>query len=105
MNQNNILQVINQLFEIENKLIEQGQVAAFERNFNRLQSIWDDNGYIVQNPTGQQYTESRTDCEASIAGKLGSKMIITKTLKPIIYNKTNEQMQLIQKAIVIVEKN
>jgi hypothetical protein len=104
MNQNSIIQLINQLFEIENKLKEQNQIAPFERNINRLQSIWDDNGYIIQNPTGQSYNESRTDCEASIAGSLGTNMVITKALKPIIYTKTNEQLQLIQKGIVIVEK-
>ena len=96
-------QIINQLFEIQNKLQEQGILTTFERNFNRLTSIFEEDGYIIQNPTNELYNESRTDCEASIVGTIGTNMKITKTLKPIIYQQNDGALQLIQKAVVIVE--
>lgn len=102
---NNSLLIINQLFEIQQKLREMGKAESFERNFNRLFAVFEEDGFIVQNPTNEAYSDSRTDCEASIAGSLSSKMKITKTLKPIIYRKDNANVQLLQKAVVIVEKN
>lgn len=98
-------QVINQLFEIQYKIKELGQAGSFERNFNRLFSIFEDDGFIIQDPTNEMYNDSRTDCEASIVGNLSSKMKIIKTLKPVIYKKVDNSLHLIQKAVVLVEKN
>lgn len=97
----NSLLVINQLFEIQNKLKETGSAAPFERNFNRLFAHFQEEGFVIQDPTGEAYTETRTDCEASITGKPSSKMKITKTLKPVIYQKNETGIQLVQKAVVI----
>lgn len=105
MNNNTSLHIINQLFEIQHKINEQGTAAAFERNFNRLSAIFEEEGFIIQDPTNEQYTDSRTDCEASIVGSMSSKMKISKTLKPIIYKKADGAVQLVQKAVVLVEKN
>lgn len=102
---NNTLQVINQLFEIQGKINDLKESAAFERNFNRLFSIFEDEGYLIQNPLNEIYTESRTDCEASIVGQSSSKMKIVKVLKPVVYQKIQGNIQLIQKAVVLVEKN
>lgn len=101
---NNVLPIINQIFDIQNKLTEQNQDAIFERNFNRIFSTFEEEGFLVQNPIHEPFTDNRTDCEASIVGNISNKMKITKTIKPIVYKKTNGQLQLIQKAIVIVEK-
>lgn len=102
---NSTLQVINQMFEIQGKIGELGQATTFERNFNRLFSIFEEEGYIIQNPLNEAYTESRTDCEASIVGQSASKMKITKVLKPVVYQKLQGNVQLVQKAVVLVEKN
>lgn len=99
----NVVHIINQLFEMEGKINESGMAANFERNFRRLFSIFEEEGFIIQDPTGEPYTDSRTDCEASISGKIGSKMFITRTLKPVIYQKKENGVQLLQKAVVIAE--
>ncbi len=98
-----MIAIINQIFEIQSKLQDIDKLEVFERNFNRLQNIFEEDGYSVLNPTGEAYNESRTDCEASLAGKISSKMKITKTLKPIIYKRDGANNTLVQKAIVIVE--
>ena len=102
---NSTLQIINQLFEIQYKIKEMNQGGSFERNFSRLFSIFEQDGFMIQDPTNEMYTDARTDCEASIIGSVSSKMKITKTLKPIIYKKSGNSVQLVQKAVVLVEKN
>ncbi|MNE18164.1 hypothetical protein D3C80_1111820 [compost metagenome] len=97
------IQLINQVFEIGQK-IEQEQLAAkFERNFNKIYTLFEEEGLHCINPLGEKYTESRTDCEASIVGEGGRNMKITKVIKPIVYRQQQGQMVLIQKGIVIVE--
>lgn len=99
-----MLAIINQVFEIKNKINNLAEPAVFERNLNRLYAIFEEDGYIVHDPTNELYEATRTDCEASIVGSAAGKMKITKTLKPIIYQKLQGNVQLQQKAIVIVEK-
>ena len=99
------LHIINQLFEMQAKLKESGTAHNFERNFNRLFGIFEEDGYIIQNPTGEAYFETRADCEVSISGHLGSKMKITRTIKPIIYMRRDGNLRLLQKGVVIAENN
>jgi hypothetical protein len=101
----NPVHIINQLFEMQAKIKESSAAQIFERNFNRLFTLFEEDGYIIQDPTGEAYTETRTDCEASISGRMGSKMKIIRTIKPIIYQKKEDAVQLLQKAVVIVENN
>lgn len=101
----NPIHIINQLFEMQAKIKEVGVTQQFERNFNRLFSIFEEEGYMIQDPTGDEYTESRTDCEASISGRINTKMKITRTIKPVIYQRKNGGMLLLQKAVVMVENN
>ena len=101
----NPIHIINQLFEMQAKIKEAGAAQSFERNFSRLFNLFEEEGYIVQNPTGEAYSETRTDCEASISGRISSKMKITRTIKPIIYHRKDGMLQLLQKAVVIAENN
>lgn len=96
--------VINQLFEMQARLREMGLASSFERNFNRLFALFEDAGYVIQDPTGEPYQENRTDCEVSISGALSPQLVITKTIKPAIYQRSNGNITLIQKAIAIAEK-
>ena len=101
----NPVHIINQLFEMQVKIKEGGGASNFERNFNRLFNLFEEEGYIIQDPTGEAYVETRTDCEASISGRIGSKMKITRVIKPIIYQRKDGNLQLLQKAVVIAENN
>lgn len=100
-----LVQIINQVFEIQHKLKELDKADSFERNFNRLAHIFKESGLIMHDPTGENYVESRTDCEASITGDVRKPMKIAKTLKPIIYQSEGSQLQLLQKAVVLVSNS
>ena len=99
------IQILNQLYEIQHKIDDLKITANFERNFNRIYSLFKDEGYMIQDPTNEVYNESRTDCEASIIGDPSQRMKISKTIKPIIYRSVDGNIQLVQKAVVLVEKN
>ena len=99
----NPLHIINQLFELQAKITEAGLLNSFNRNMNRLFNHFEEEGFIIQDPTGEAYSETRTDYEASISGHIGSKMKITRTIKPIIYQRSEGNIQLLQKGVVIAE--
>ncbi|MDR2915196.1 MAG: hypothetical protein LBV74_10255 [Tannerella sp.] len=100
----NYIQLINQLAEIENKINRDQLMPKYERNFNRIHVLLEEEGYIFRYPVGETYRESNADCEANIVGEEGRHMIITQVIKPIIYKKDADKVSLVQKGIVIVEK-
>lgn len=93
-----LINIINQVFEIEKK-----NVSNIQRNVDRIKTELEELGYTWHNPDGERWDETRTDCEASISGKLKSKMVITNVVKPIIYQTTDGSKKVVQKAIVVVE--
>lgn len=99
----NPLHVINQLFDMQEKLKEKGLSQDFDRNFKRLYNLFEEEGYLVQDPTGENYSETRTDCEASISGNSGNKTKIVRTIKPIVYQQKDGSALLLQKGVVIAE--
>ena len=99
----NIL-LINQIIEIKQKISDEKLDKKFERNFNRIFSLLEEDGFICQYPIGEKYNETRADCEATIIGTESANMVITQIIKPIIYKKTPGGCTLAQKGIVMVEK-
>lgn len=102
MNEQSLLNLINQVFDLEKK-IKQKNENSLLRNINRIRDIISESGYVITDPLGQEYNETRTDCEASIAGEGKGRPVITEVLKPAVYKKDTEVTKLIQQAVVIVE--
>lgn len=100
----NFIQLINQLVEIQQKLIQDNVYERYERNVNRINSILEEEGFLYKYPLGESYTDSRTDCQANIVGKEDKNMVITQVIKPIVYKKETNGIVLVQKGIVIIEK-
>ncbi len=97
------INILNQIFEIKQKLEQLGIAEKFSRNFARIENEFETIGLMVVNPTGEKYKDTRTDLQASITGKEGNNMLIINVIKPIIYNKKNGGNELVQKGVVIVE--
>ena len=104
MTEQNTIQLINQLVEVRQKIAAENLEKKFERNFNRMFAALEEEGFICRYPLGEKYSETRTDCEASIAGEESENMIIAQVIKPAIYRKNADGVSLVQKAVVIVEK-
>lgn len=96
--------LINQLFDLKNKLKKAEALEPVERNINRMFNTFEQMGLEIHDPIGEKYNDSRTDCEAQIIGREAKEMIISSVIKPVIFQKENGAMTIIQKAIVTVEK-
>ncbi|MFK7920776.1 MAG: hypothetical protein AB8H47_02415 [Bacteroidia bacterium] len=97
-----LIPLVNQLFDLEKKLnkLEDGQKV--QRNLRRMKENLQDLGLFFHDPLGERFDETRTDCEASIAGEDSEDLVITEVLKPIIHLKNGPQVQLLQAGLVIV---
>jgi len=100
--------ILNQIFEIENKLSKLDISHTINRNIDKLKSFYEDSfdeniSFIIENPKGQDYNETRTDLEANIVGDSIENLVIVDIIKPIIRVKQGGLNQIVQKGIVIVQ--
>ena len=100
--------ILNQIFEIENKLSKLDIPHTINRNIDKLKSFYgdsfDDNiSFMIENPKNQDYNETRTDIEANIVGDSTENLIVIDVIKPIIRVKQGGTNQIVQKGIVIVQ--
>lgn len=103
-----LFEILNQTFEIEKKVAKLNEPNSISRNISKLKNIFEngiltDGGLIIDNPLGEAYDITRTDCEASIAGSSTENLIITEVIKPIIRIKIGNIKQIVQKGVVIVQ--
>lgn len=97
-----IVNIINQVFELEKKLAA-NSTSGLQRNIDRIKAELGEMGYDYHNPLHEKWDETRTDCEASIAGAVRSRMVITEVIKPVVRQQGEGGKKIVQKAIVVVE--
>jgi hypothetical protein len=97
-----LLNMINQLFEIQKKVEKEGY-SKIDRNLSRLTEEFENLGFSIINPKGESYDDRRADYAANIVGEKNKGFIISEVIKPIIYKKEGGSIILAQKGIVIAE--
>ncbi|MEL7340647.1 MAG: hypothetical protein AAGM67_09195 [Bacteroidota bacterium] len=97
-----LIPLLNQFFELEKKTSKLSDGQKLNRNLRRMREQFEALGLYYHNPFGERYDETRTDCEASIAGEMSEDLYITEVLKPIIHYKKGPEVQLLQAGLVIV---
>lgn len=106
------LDLVNQIFEIEKKSLNISEENSIQRNINKIRGLLEDGcfkdvGLTYHNPIGENYSDTRTDCEATIAGTSVENLEIIEVIKPIIfysYSENGKTMKIIaQPAVVIVQ--
>lgn len=106
------LDLVNQTFEIEKKCLNLTEDNSILRNINKIKGLLEDGifkdvGLTYHDPIGENYSETRTDCEATIAGTSVDNLEIIEVIKPIIfysYSENGKTMKIIaQPAVVIVQ--
>lgn len=103
-----IIDLLNQVFEIEKKANRISDDNSINRHIQKIKDLFEDEFFgeaelIYKNPIGEEYNETRTDCEASIAGESAENLVITEVIKPIIRIKKGGVTRIAQKGVVIVE--
>ena len=109
------LDFMNQIFEIEKKSANLKEENSIQRNLNRMKGILEEEffkgsstiGLTYHNPIDESYSDTRTDCEATIAGTGVENLEIIEVIKPIIFYAYQENEKIIkvivQPAVVIVQ--
>ncbi len=100
-----ILHLLNQIFEITQKIKGKESEKSLTRNLKRMTMVCEEAGYFYHVPLGESYDLTRLDCEATIAGDQMDKLIIVEVIKPIIYYRMEDLNEIVQKAVVIVEQS
>lgn len=101
--------LLNQVFEIEQKVLKIQEQNSVQRNIDRLrgffetESLAESQGLVYHNPLGESFNETRTDCEATISGEGYENLKIIEVIRPIIYVKSGTARYIVQKGIVIVQ--
>ena len=116
-----VLTVLNQLYEIEQKLQKPGDSSTMRRNIDKMKDAFAEEGLPVfdpgghryyvglayEDPMGQPFMETRTDLDATIAGTGTENLEVVEVIKPIIRVtvKGGEAgfSKVVQKGIVIVQ--
>lgn len=109
------LDFINQIFEIEKKTANIEEENSIQRNLNKIKGILEEEffrgnnliGFTYHNPIGENYSDTRTDCEATIAGNDVNNLEIIEVIKPIVFCAYQENdvvmKSIVQQAVVIVQ--
>ena len=108
------LAILNQLYELEQKLKEHGDPANLGRNVDKMKDILAEGGgpncddagigLIYEDPMGQPFKETRTDVEATISGSGTENLVVAEVIKPIIKAVLGDGLfRIVQRGIVIVE--
>ena len=103
-----LLNLLNQVFEIEKKVARLDDPGTIGRNVRRMKDMFENDlsasgGFAYDDPTGQPYDETRTDCEATIIGESTEGLVIVDVIKPIVRYTANGFSQIVQRAVVTVE--
>ncbi len=97
------LKIINQFFEIGRKLNSIPGSDSLQRNMERIRNYYEEMGLKIHDPLNEAYSETRTDCEASISGTSVDNLYIHEVIKPIVRNVQDGRSLIVQKGIVIVK--
>ncbi len=98
-----LIKIANIVFETEKKVLTQESFSPLIRNVNRMKTVIEEGGLLVINPSGEAFSETRTDIEATLINPTSENQKICDVIKPIIYEIQEGKPVLIQKGIVIVE--
>lgn len=113
--------VLNQLYELEQKLKKHGDPANLSRNIIKMKDAFAEEGFpalgagrdqhsiglAYEDPMGQSFNETRTDLEVNISGSGTENLVVMEVIKPIIRtirtDSAGKFYQVVQKGVVTVE--
>jgi len=97
-----MIEMANQVFELERKIANIPEAQRLQRNVRRMRQALEDNGILIYDPHGEEWSETRTDCEASISGDSPENLRIIEVIKPILRFEEKGLQQIIQRGVVVV---
>lgn len=98
-----VQQLLNNLYEVENKLRRGGDPGNAIRNVTKMKEAIATEGVFYEDPFGQPFDETRTDLEVTISGSETEKLRVVEVIKPIIRIGDSSYSRVVQKGIVVVQ--
>ncbi len=98
-----VQQVLNNLYEVENKLSRAGDPGNALRNVARMKEALASAHVFYEDPFGQSFVETRTDLEVTISGTETEDLRVVEVIKPIIRIGDASYSRVVQKGIVVVQ--
>ena len=98
-----VQQLLNNLYEVENKLGRGGDPGNAIRNVNKMKEAIATEGVFYEDPFGQPFDETRTDLEVTISGGDTENLRVVEVIKPIIRIGDSSYSRVVQKGIVVVQ--
>jgi hypothetical protein len=97
-----IFRLFNQIFELERRAMQLSDGENVLRQVRRMKELFEEDFHLTyEDPTGQQFSETRTDVEARLAGDSAENLVIVETLKPVIRFSKGPISSIVQKGIVV----
>ena len=93
--------ILNNLYQMERVLPVDPTRAV--RYVERIKDAVRERGWFFENPHGQEFSETRSDLEASIAGDSVDDLVVVDVIKPIIRWGDEKSSRVVQKGVVIVQ--
>lgn len=97
-----VLTLLNNVYEIEKKAKNKNDPINILRNIEKIKDSLAEEGFILEDPYGQTFKETRNDLEVSISGNKTTNLMVVEVLKPIIRCEIEGFSKVVQKGIVIV---
>jgi hypothetical protein len=113
-----VLIVLNQLYELEQKLKKHGDPSNLSRNIGKMKDAFAEEGIptidaggrevrirlAYEDPMGQRVRDTRTDLEVTIAGSGTEDLVVVEVIKPVIRAMLRDGVsQIVQRGVVVVE--
>jgi hypothetical protein len=97
-----LFRLFNQIFELERKALRFPDGDILLRQVRRMKELFEEDFCLTyEDPTGQPFSETRTDVEARLAGDSAENLVIVETLKPIIRFSHGLTSSIVQRGIVV----
>ncbi len=102
-----LLSSLNQIYQLRAKSKRKGFFDEIERDLDRLEENFQDQGFTLHDPMGEKCPDTRTDVEVNISGEGEDNLIVVEVIKPIIRFGTAgleiNQSTIVQKGVVVAE--
>jgi hypothetical protein len=99
-----VLRTLNNLYDAERKLAAFGDPGNVSRNIGQIKEAFAEALFFYEDPSGQAFSETRTDLDANIAGSGTENLKVVEVIKPIIRFGEPASSRVVQRGIVVVKE-
>ena len=97
-----VAKVLTYLYRMERALPD--DPIGAKRYIERIKDTIREHGWFFEDPHGQDFSETRSDLEVSIAGGSVDDLVVVDVIKPIIRRGDEMESQVVQRGVVVVER-